>query len=263
MELARRELTAALVDRSPVGSEPFGTYVLAADDPAAELGRAVERDVFGEFFGNTPELLAHEYDPYEQASIFMVVVDHRRLVPAGVMRFIAPSPAGQKSLDDIERVWGVHHTELWARTGAPLVADHVWDIATLAVAQEYRGRGSEGLISLALYQAAFQTSMPCDARWFVAVLDAVVLDLIDTRLGRPFSHYDGVEPRSYLDSPASLPVYVDIHDYGRRLRTTDPTMHALLFDGAGIEAAVRPPDWEAAAAAAFAAAAGSAVREIG
>ena len=32
-------------------------YVLEADDPAAQLARIVERDVFYETFGNTPELL--------------------------------------------------------------------------------------------------------------------------------------------------------------------------------------------------------------
>src|SRR5579875_1985596 len=83
--------------------EPFGVYVLRSEDPAAELGRSLERAVFLEAFGNTPELLEVEYSPYESASLFLVVVDHRRRLPAGVMRVICPGgPAGLKSLNDLE-----------------------------------------------------------------------------------------------------------------------------------------------------------------
>lgn len=243
MDLTIRELTERVVARRGEPEQPFGLHLLAGTDPAAELCRHVEREVFLEYFGNTSDFLAREYGAYEETSLFLCVIDHRRLAPAGVMRMILPSDAGQKSLHDIERVWKESPDEVFARTGVQFDPVRVWDIATLAVANDYRGRNSEGLISLALYQAAFQTSMPCGARWFVAVLDAVVLELIDTRLARPFSYYSGLEPLRYLDSPASLPVYVDIHDYGRRLREADPTMHALLFEGTGLEPTLSAPDW--------------------
>jgi len=243
VDLALRELSEELVVRTGSAEQPFGTYVVHADDPAAELGRHVEREVFQEYFGNTRELLEREYDPYEPASMFLCVVDHRRLVPAGVMRMILPGSAGQKSLADMARVWSVDVSTAFSGTGVEVDRSRVWDIATLAVARDYRGGGSEGLVSIALYQAAFQTALPGNAGWFVAILDSIVVDLIETRLHRPFSHFAGVEPRTYLDSPASLPVFVDIEDYRRRLAASDATMHALLFGGTGLEAAVRPPDW--------------------
>ena len=57
LDLQLREQCAALVERS--GSEqPFGTYVVAVERPGRGARPLVERDVFGEFFGNTPELLA-------------------------------------------------------------------------------------------------------------------------------------------------------------------------------------------------------------
>ena len=105
VDLDLRERCAALVDRSG-STQPFGLHVVASTDPAAELGRVVERVVFEEFFDNSPELLDEEYEPYEPASMFLCVIDQRRLVPAGVMRLIVPSPAGLKTLDDIERVLG-------------------------------------------------------------------------------------------------------------------------------------------------------------
>jgi hypothetical protein len=79
---------------------PFGTYVVASTDPAAALGRQLEQEVFGDVFDNSPELLAAEYDAYEASSVFIIVVDHRRMVPAGVMRLVLPAPIGLKSLED-------------------------------------------------------------------------------------------------------------------------------------------------------------------
>src|SRR6266516_4584263 len=107
IDLIRAELTELadelIGERQP--SEPFGTYLACSDEPSAELARSVERAVFLETFGDTAELLDAEYQPYESASIFFIVLDHRRRVPAGMMRVIVPSRAGFKSLDDIARVW--------------------------------------------------------------------------------------------------------------------------------------------------------------
>jgi len=74
------ELADELIDeRHP--TEPFGVYLLAPEDPRAELGRHVERAVFLETFGNIGQLLASEYATYEAASVFFVVIDHRRRLP--------------------------------------------------------------------------------------------------------------------------------------------------------------------------------------
>jgi hypothetical protein len=37
-----------------------------------------------------------------------------------------------------------------------------------------------------------------------------------------------------------LPVYCDLDAYFARLETADPSMYEILFDGRGLEAAVRP-----------------------
>ena len=105
MDLALRELAESVIESSGA-EQPFSLHLIASTDAAAELGRSVEREVFGEVFGNSPELLAAEYAQYEPASVFLVVLDNRRLLPAGVMRLIVSGAQGLKSLDDIERVWG-------------------------------------------------------------------------------------------------------------------------------------------------------------
>ncbi len=245
LDLDLRERCAALADRSGA-AQPFGTYVLPATDPAAELGRIVERVVFGEYFANTPEMLAEEYAAYEAASVFLCVIDHRRLVPAGVSRVIVPSTAGFKSVHDIERVWDERPGDVIARTGSDLDLQRCWDVATLATTADYRGRASEGLVSLALYQAIIMGALAGGAPWLVAVMDLQVIDLLSERIGSPFSRYPGIEPRSYLDSPASLPVYVDLEGYGRRLAAQDEAIHSILFDGIGLEAALWTADWKVA-----------------
>lgn len=242
------EMAADLVSEAGRADAPFGLYVLSGRDPRAELGRSVEREVFLEFFGNSPALLAEEYDPYEPTSLFFVVIDHGRRVPAGVMRVVLPSPVGHKSLDDLARVWGESADAVCARTGVDLGDARVWDIATLAAAPDYRGAATGGLVSLALYQAVGMLAARDGVDFLVAVLDLVVLDLVQSRIGRPFDRFDGIEPVAYLDSPASLPVYCDFPGHESRIRLLDPTMHALLYLGEGLEAAMSSPDWDTALA---------------
>jgi hypothetical protein len=257
VDLALRELADAVVGSTPP-PQPFGTYVLSSADPGAELGRAIERDVFLEFYGNTPELMAAEYGTYEPASVFLCVIDHRRVTPAGAIRMIVPSELGQKTFVDVERVWDVPTAQLFARGRRTPDLRRTWDISTLAVAPEYRGRGTEGLISLALYQATMQLAVACDVDWYVTVLDLVVLDLIQTRTYEPFSRFTGLEPMNYLDSPASLPVYMDVPEFRERVAAADDTMHALLFEGTGLEEVIANPDWTTSVDRAVSAVAGSA-----
>jgi hypothetical protein len=239
-----RELGGRVVAAAGRPSEPFGVYAFAAHAPESELARAVEREVFYEFFRNTPELLAAEYGPYEDSTIFVCAMDHRRRLPAGVIRLVLPSPAGFKSLGDVGSAWGHPVDEVLERTGLTVEADRVWDVATLAVDSEYRGRATDGLVSLGMYQGVAQLALRCNVRWVVTILDVVVLNLLQEAMAHPFQGFAGLEPRPYLDSPASLPVYCDLDAYFPRLEAADPSMYEILFDGRGLEAAVRPLDVE-------------------
>jgi hypothetical protein len=99
-------------------------------------------------------------------------------------------------------------------------------------------------VSLALYQAIIMSARAAGAPWLVAVMDLEVINLLSERIGAPFSQYPDIEPRSYLDSPASLPVYVDLEGYGHRLAAKDEAIHSILFGGVGLEAAVWTADWK-------------------
>jgi hypothetical protein len=254
LELARedlRELSSRVVATAGQPAQPFGAYVFPAHAAESELARHIEREVFYEFFNNTPELLAAEYGPYEDATVFLCVLDHRRHVPAGAMRLVLPSPAGLKSLADVESVWGQRLDQVLKRSKLAIETDRVWDVATLAVESEYRRKASNGLVSLALYQCFAQLALRCNVGWFVAILDLVVLNLIQQVTRQAFQRFAGLEPRPYLDSPASLPVYSDVATSSARLETADPSMYEILVEGRGLEAVVRPPDWDAVLAQLF------------
>jgi hypothetical protein len=236
------ELAAALRDREHRPATPYGLYVLRSDDPAAELARSVEREVFLEHFGNTPQLLDAEYGPYEKACWFLLVLDHGRLAPAGMCRMIAPSPAGSKTVHDAQDVWNV---DLAAHPEVRRLLDggSTWDAATLAVAPGYRRRDTDGLVSAALFQGIVMVATRNGVTALTATLDCVVLDLVQAQCGHPFVPFPGALPRGYLDSPASLPVYVERERFERDLAARDPGTHALLFLGEGLEATVSPPVW--------------------
>lgn len=244
LDLDLQALTEATIAAGGRSGTPFGLYVIPSADPAAELARSVEREVFFEYFGNTAEVLADEYGPYEPSSVYLCVLDHLRGRAAGAMRLILPSSAGLKTVVDLERAWEQPVPEVLQRTGLDLPPAQVWDIATIAVTPDYRGASTNGLISLAMYQGVIQLARHRDVHWVLAILDLVVLDLIQQGTGRPFSTFDGIEPMSYLDSPSSLPVWCDLRDYDQRLAITDPGMHEILFQSRGLEAAVSIPAWD-------------------
>jgi len=233
-----RELTQRVA--APGAMEPFGAYIFRSDEPGAALGRHVERVVFLEAFGNTAEQLAEEYGPYEPSSFFICVLDHLRSLPAGVIRVLQPSPAGFKSLKDIEPVWGEPAETIIERTGLALDTDRTWDIATLAVAPEYRAKATAGLVTMGLYQSLSLTAWNSGIEWFVAILDVPVLRILRWKFHAVWAGYQGIAPRAYLGSAASMPAWCNVVDAERRLAATDTELHAILAQGIGLEAALRP-----------------------
>jgi hypothetical protein len=239
-----RRLTQQVI--APGASEPFGVYVFRAGDDGALLGRHVERAVFLESFGNSPDLLSKEYEPYEPASVFICVVDQMRRLPAGVMRVLLPSNAGFKSFNDLESVWGERIDAMTARTGIQIDPRNTWDIATLAVAEEYRGKATMGLVSMGLYQALTMSALSCGVGWFVAILDMPVFRMIRWKLHMIFAGYKGVTAMPYLGSAASIPAWCDVVEAEKRLASTDPDLYSILAKGIGLEAALRPLDMSTA-----------------
>jgi hypothetical protein len=238
-----RELTSALVDANGDPTETFGVYFVDPDDEAAALARHVEGVVFDEWFGNSPELLAAEYGPYESSSIFLVVIDHHRRLPAGMGRVILPSEHGFKTLHDIEARWGHPLDEVFDRTGRTWDLAQIWDFATIAVMPDYRGKATDGLIMLSMLQTGSQGLIMTGGRFMICVLDVKVWEYFNATMYDAFTPYPEIAPIAYLDSPASIPTFVDFDWYGPHLLEQDRATHQMLLEDAGIPPVVRGPAW--------------------
>lgn len=224
---------------------PYILHLWGPDHPRVAEARLLERAVFFEAFGNTPELLAQEYGRYEASSLWAVVEDRERQLVIGAIRFIVDAEGDLKSFVDVgAEPWGADLGDLIDRHGLDL--SRTLDVATLSVHPEYRGKATAGLVSLALYQAVCQLADVAEMTHFIAILDAAVFKSIQTRVGAPFQLYDGVEPASYLDSPVSIPCYAEVAEWRGRLAETSPETDAILFRGEGFEEVFEAPDWAAA-----------------
>lgn len=231
-----RELAAEV--SAPGAAEPFGAYIFGPDGPGAELGRHLERRVFLEAFGNTVDDLAREYAPYEASSLFIVVVDHLRQLPAGVIRVVRPSPIGLKSLNELESIWGETAEALMHRTGLDFGPEKIWDVATLAVPSEYRAKATGGLVAMGLYQTLTLAARVSGIELLVAILDMPVFRMLRWKLHMIFAGYRGVGPKSYLGSTASIPAWCDLLYSDRHLAAVDRELHDILFKGIGLEPAL-------------------------
>jgi len=240
-----RELAGGLIEAAGDPTETFGVYFIDPDDRASELARHVEHVVFDEWFGNSPALLAAEYGGYEPATVFIVVLDHRRRLPAGMGRVILPSPLGFKTLHDIDTVWGHSVPDVFERSGRDWDLDRIWDFATIAVMPEYRGKATDALIMLSMLQTGSQGLLMTGGRFMICTLDTKVWEYFNATMYDAFEPYPDVEPVAYLDSPSSIPAFVDFDWYRPHLAASDDTTFQMLLYDAGIPPVVRAPDWDA------------------
>jgi hypothetical protein len=229
-------------------AEPMGVYAFGPGEPGATLALSVEQTVFDEAIGDTgAALVADEFAPYDHATLLFCVLDHHRRLPAAMLRLILPSRTGLKSLNDIAPTWGISAAELFAANHFDYDPDHTWDVATLAIGPEYRAAAFQGMVTMALCQSISMLGTELGFPWSIALLHVPVLRMLQWKLHRPFNEFDTVEPRPYLDSPASLPAWMHLPEWHRRLADRDPVLYKMMTEGTGLEPAVRPPDWRQAA----------------
>ncbi|MFI5935233.1 hypothetical protein [Actinoplanes sp. NPDC051494] len=200
-----RRVTAEFLEQHP-GRHRFVCAVVATDSELAGVGRALERQVFDATFGNDATVMAAEYGPYEKNSLFFVVLDRRRGIPAGVARMIESTGAGVKTIDDAPGHIGVGVDEILAAHG--MDGGTVWDCATLAVRPEYRGRGTSLLVSSLLYRTFLVMGQRRGVRHAVSMLDRGAYRGIGL-LGTPLRPLAGSGPFAYLGSPENRAVYMD------------------------------------------------------
>jgi len=209
-------------------------------DPQGEelaAAKKCEADVFLEAYNNTSEQFDEEYGPYEDATGFMTVLeDDGRAV--GTVRFIAPGPAGLKSLNDVSRPpWEVDGVR--SARAAGVDPDRTWDIATIAVR---RGSGRGGLCASALYHGIINAAFANDIDFIVMIMDSHARQLL-TSLGMQTQALPGTKTGEYLGSTSSTPLWANLARGMEQQRQDSPEAYRLIRQGIGLDGITLPNDW--------------------
>ena len=227
---ALRELTGGLIVASGRrdADKSVGVYFVPSDGEFSALARFVEREVFLAWFGNDAVTMDREYDPFEEASEFIVCVDHHLREPAGVIRLLRPNDLGLKTLLDIavEPAWGTSEADFLAYHRPAGGMQAVVDIATLAVRSGSAGRAASQ-VSQALYAGLYRWSVSNGTELLIGALDSAVYDLL-TLLGIPIEPLCGLPAAEYLGSPSTTPIVISVSEARRRMRV-EPELRSLLL----------------------------------
>jgi hypothetical protein len=189
----------------------FVCFEVEGSDPFANIARQVEREVFEDAFGNDSVMLTNEYEPYEESSLFFLAVDTHARMPAGVLRMIRNSPAGLKTLVDLEdrtKTPRTVRTEDVRRYHGIDDLDRCWDGATSAVRRRYRRRWAN--IHVEVLQCWYAAAMRENVEHLVSILDAPVFKVARDFLGVPLVPLADTAPFTYMDAPNSQAVYAHI-----------------------------------------------------
>lgn len=209
------ELTCRLIDRFPGAEDArYVCYRIAGTDEISDIARSVERTVFeSTFAGNDAEFMAREYGPYEDASLFFLTVDRVKRRPTGALRVTRNSPAGFKTINDLASGrLPIHLAEQEVRTSHRIERwDACWDVATLAVSEDYRRTAAKA--ALQLYRGMYVTALEQGIEHLIAIIDKSPLLAMTEYLSIPFAPLCGTGYFSYLESAESRAVHGYVPDF--------------------------------------------------
>ncbi len=212
-------------DRDALTREFLGTRTIATrdrfvcfevdgTDPHADIARQLEREVFQQSWGNDAATMKQEYGPYDESSVFFLAIDTQAQQPAGVLRMIRNSPAGLKTIVDLDCCIKSPIAPIAIPAGDVMRhhgiddLDRCWDGATAAVPRRYRRKLSA--IHLQIMGVVAAAAIRDDIQHFVAVLDAPVFRAAEQILGLPVVPLAGTPPFTHMDAPDNQAVYVHV-----------------------------------------------------
>lgn len=209
------------------------------DPVGAELEAALacESEVFLSTYGNTTEEFEREYGPYADQTGFMTVLDEEGIALA-TTRFIAPGPAGLKTLNDVSRdPWKIDG--LRSARAAGIDPARTWDVATIAVR---RTPGRTTLCSAALYHGIVTAAQANGIDFIVMIMDDRPRTLLSASGLRP-NVLPGTGEGEYLGSPRSIPLWADLHHMFEQQRRINPDAYRLIYQAIGLDGIALPADW--------------------
>lgn len=222
------EDTIDILIREKLQCEPLATdrtivcYELSSNDPLANVARTIERQVFHDKYGNTSEIMQQEYGPYEAQSRFYLSVDQHSQKPVGSLRIIEN---GVNSLKVVHDFPVVTEENLRQNHGVEDMQT-CWEIGTLAILPEYRGRAQVGV---QYYRALYLAAKSNHITHILAAIDKKVYEKIVTGyLGLPYVQIHGTAPTNYLGSPATIPIIGTVREFFPKTLRQMATIKGML-----------------------------------
>jgi len=236
----RDALTEHFLSTKKLGCNRFACFALEGTDPFANIARQLEREVFEASWGNDSATMKQEYGPYDESSLFFMVVDVHDKVPAAALRMIRNSPAGLKTIVDLDDCrkspiapTAIPVDEVMRHHGIDDL-DRCWDGATAAIPRRYRRKLAATHVHLMRIMAL--AAMREDIQHFVAVLDAPVVRVARDILGLPLIPLAGTPPFTHMDAPNNQAVYAHVPSLlglaGRRNRKVGQRIRASFAEEA-------------------------------
>lgn len=192
----------------------FVCFEVPGGDAFANIARQVEREVFEDSWGNDAATMKDEYGPYDESSLFFLVVDTLETEPAAVIRMIRNSPAGLKTLVDLDdsvkspiAPVPIPVDQSMRHHGIDDL-DRCWDGATAAVRRRYRCRLAS--IYLHTMRAVYAAAIRENIQHLVAVLDAPIYKAAREVLRLPIVPLADTPPFTHMDAPNNQAVYAHV-----------------------------------------------------
>lgn len=210
-DVDRDQLTKQFLSTKQPSDQRFVCFELDGCDPFANIARQIEREVFEQSFGNDPAMLAAEYAPYEESSLFFLAVDTQTRAPAGVLRMISNSPSGLKTLVDLQDSNKCPTTVLTSdvmRLHGIDDLDRCWDGASATVPRRYRR--SLAAIHLQTLSTWYAAAIRENIEHFVSILDAPIYKIVRGIFALPVVPLAGTSPFSYMGGINHQAVYAHL-----------------------------------------------------
>lgn len=186
-------------------------YEIDVNSEYANIGRCLERIIFGATFeNNNSEVLSREYGPYEDQSSFFVLFDEKKRKPVGVLRYIKNGPNGLKTLNDISVEPLCLSTEDVLTRHKVQDLDKCWDVGTLGVLTEYRGKFiKKHWNAIMLYRALYKSAVSNGVEHMFTVMDERAYSGMKI-LGIPFETILDSEGFPYIGSDVSYALHGEV-----------------------------------------------------
>jgi S-adenosylmethionine decarboxylase len=209
-DLTRNEVHNLTKDYLAQPNLPRGRFVgiyATGNDKISNAGRWLERDVFEDTFNHDEKEMADLYGTVENDSFFLIVFDRRKRLPAGVMRLVGGNAAYGLTLAEAPTYLPFTEKQIKKYHGIS-DGEKAWDVATMAIAKEYRGKiVSQVAVSGLLERMFGLLGDKENIKHVFTMLDAKARRSFDS-IGIPFREMHGhMESFPYKNSPATYAMY--------------------------------------------------------